>query len=103
MQIDQGDLVNMVKKEKQAIEDKLFEEQAKNRHLHEQLDHTAHKLHFAEQQNSENERRGRENEAMRIQLDRLSAVEAVNRRMKDQKKDDDFEISTLRDNLKDAN
>lgn len=44
----------------------------------------------------------REGEALRIQMDRLGQVEIVNRKMKEQKREDDFQIQNLTDKLRDA-
>lgn len=62
----------------------------------------AARLHDVTQARDDLDRKCRENEGMRAQMDRLQNVDLINRRLKDQKKDDDFQIQTLQDNLRDS-
>lgn len=66
------------------------------------MDQMAARLHDVTQARDDLDRKCRENEGMRAQMDRLQNVDLINRRLKDQKKDDDFQIQTLQDNLRDS-
>lgn len=54
------------------------------------MDQMAARLHDVTQARDDLDRKCRENEGMRAQMDRLQNVDLINRRLKDQKKDDDF-------------
>lgn len=91
-QLQMQDCMNQLKRERQNLEDHLFQEQSKSRQLNDQADQLLLKTRELTAQRDELERRVREGEALRIQMDRLGQVEIVNRKMKEQKREDDFQI-----------
>ena len=84
------DLIGSVKREKQFIEDQMFQDQNRVRNLQDALDQLQHKLKEVTHSRDEFEARCRDMDRLKLENDRLTQVEVQSKKLKEQKREDDF-------------